>query len=49
MQFWIALWTAVWFVSLGIFSILSCLVIVFGFRDLLDLFRSLKARHEVES
>ena len=49
MQFWIALWTVVWFVSLGIFSILSLLVIVFGFRDLVDLFKTLKMRHEVGS
>lgn len=45
MQFWISLWTLVWFGSLAVFSVLSLLVIVFGFRDLVDLFRTLRERH----
>jgi hypothetical protein len=44
--FWIGLWSILWFAGLGIFSVLSVLVIVFGGRDLAFLFRDLKARHD---
>jgi hypothetical protein len=46
MQFWATLWTAVWFAGLGIFSVLSIMVIIFGAGDLVSLFASLKARSE---
>ena len=44
-EFWMSLWTYVWFVSLGIFSVLSVLVIIFGGYDLAALLKSLKVRH----
>jgi hypothetical protein len=46
-DFWMFLWTAVWFISLGVFSILSVLVIIFGGYDLAALLRSLHTRHVV--
>jgi hypothetical protein len=45
MQAWIWLWTFVWYAGIGVFSVLSLLVIWFGGRDLMDLLQSLKARH----
>ena len=45
MQFWIALWTVIWFSSLVVFSLLSVLIIIFGARDLVALLANLKARH----
>jgi hypothetical protein len=42
---WSALWTFVWFAGLGIFSVLSVLVIVFGGYDLAALLTSLRVRH----
>ena len=46
MTFWSSLWTITWFAGLGIFAVLSVLVVIFGARDLLALLRSLKDRHE---
>jgi len=40
-----SLWTYVWFISLGVFSILSILVIIFGGYDLAALLQSLRRRH----
>jgi len=45
MEFWMSLWTIVWFISLGIFSLLSVLVIIFGGYDLMALLASLRRRH----
>lgn len=42
---WMSIWTFVWFVSLGIFSLLSVLVIIFGGHDLAALLASLRRRH----
>ncbi|NPV48893.1 MAG: hypothetical protein HPY69_18280 [Armatimonadetes bacterium] len=44
-DFWMSLWTLVWFASLGVFSVLSILVIWFGGSDLLALLGALRARH----
>ena len=44
-SFWEYLWTGIWFAGLGIFSVLSVLVIIFGGFDLVALLRSLHARH----
>jgi hypothetical protein len=44
-EFWVNLWTAVWFVGLSVFSILSALVIIFGGRDVTALLGALRARH----
>ncbi len=44
-DFWMSLWTLVWFASLGIFSVLSVLVIWFGGSDLVALLSALRARH----
>ncbi len=45
MQFWISLWTLIWFAGLVIFAALSVLVIVHGARDLVALLRALRDRH----
>lgn len=45
MDFWMNLWTFVWFGSLGVFSVLSGLVIWFGGRDLVALLSALRTRH----
>ena len=45
MQAWIWLWTFVWYAGVGVFVLLSLLVIWFGGRDLVDLLQSLRARH----
>ncbi len=45
MTFWSSLWTFTWFAGLGIFAVLSVLVVVFGAKDLVHLFRSLKDKH----
>jgi hypothetical protein len=45
MQFWAALWEVIWFAGLGVFSLLSVLVIIFGGYDLAALLTSLRARH----
>jgi hypothetical protein len=44
-DFWMSLWTFVWYISLGIFSILTVLVIIFGGQDLFALLASLRRRH----
>lgn len=44
-DFWMSLWTFVWFASLGVFSVLSVLVVWFGGRDLVALLSALRARH----
>ena len=44
-DFWMSLWTVVWFISLGVFSLLSVLVIIFGGYDLAALLKSLHTRH----
>lgn len=44
-DFWMSLWSLVWFISLGIFSLLSVLIIIFGGHDLAALLGSLKERH----
>lgn len=44
-DFWMFVWSALWFVGLGIFSVLSVLVIVFGGYDLVALLASLRRRH----
>jgi len=43
--FWIGLWTVVWFAGLGIFTLLSVFVIIFGGKDLAALLVSLRRRH----
>jgi hypothetical protein len=45
LDFWMSLWTGVWFISLGVFSLLSVLVIIFGGQDLVALLKSLHTRH----
>jgi len=45
-EFWMSVWTFVWYVSLAIFSVLSVLVIIFGGHDLAALLASLRRRHE---
>jgi hypothetical protein len=45
MEFWANLWTAVWFIGLTIFSVLSVLVIIFGGHDLTAMLKSLRDRH----
>lgn len=45
LDFWQSLWTMVWYVSLGVFSILSVLIIIFGGYDLMALLASLRHRH----
>lgn len=45
MEFWMSLWTYVWYASLAIFSLLSVMVIIFGGYDLAALLKSLKVRH----
>lgn len=45
LDFWQSLWTAVWFISLGVFSILSVLVIIFGGYDLAAMLAALRQRH----
>jgi hypothetical protein len=42
---WTGIWTLLWFAGLGIFSILSVLVIFFGGHDLAALLMSLRRRH----
>jgi hypothetical protein len=44
-EFWVGAWTAVWFIGLTVFSILSVLVIVFGGYDLTAMLKSLRDRH----
>jgi hypothetical protein len=43
--FWPTLWTVIWYVGLGVFSVLSALIIVFGGHDLVALLASLRERH----
>lgn len=45
-EFWMSLWTFIWYVSLAIFSVLTILVIIFGGHDLAALLGSLRKRHE---
>lgn len=44
-DFWVALWTVLWFFGLGIFSVLSVLVTVGGGRDLVAMLAALRQRH----
>ncbi len=44
-NFWVGLWTVLWFGGLGVFSILTVLVVIFGGRDLAALLASLSKRH----
>ncbi|MGD9519716.1 MAG: hypothetical protein AB7W28_09375 [Armatimonadota bacterium] len=44
-DFWIQLWSLVWFGGLAIFSVLAVLVTVFGGADLIALLASLRRRH----
>jgi hypothetical protein len=44
-EFWMSLWTYVWYASLAVFSVLSVLVIILGGYDLAALLKSLKVRH----
>lgn len=44
-DFWIVLWTTLWFSGLAIFSVLSVLVTVGGGRDLVAMLASLRQRH----
>lgn len=43
---WMFIWSVVWFAGLGVFSVLSILVIFFGGHDLVALLTSLRKRHE---
>jgi len=45
-DFWVALWTIVWFGGLAVFSVLSVMVIIFGGYDLVALLASLRRRHQ---
>ena len=46
MTFWRALWSFIWFGGVGIFSVLSILILVYGYKDLVELFVKLKKQHE---
>ncbi len=45
MSFWVSLWTVVWFGGLAVFSYLTVLVTVNGYRDLRSLMQTLAQRH----
>jgi uncharacterized membrane protein len=42
---WMTIWTALWFVGLSVFSVLSVLTIYFGGLDLVAMLASLRRRH----
>lgn len=44
-EFWMSLWSIIWFVSLAIFSVLTVMVIIFGGHDLHALLSALRVRH----
>ncbi len=44
-QLWMDLWTVVWFVGLGVFSVLSVLTIIFGGADLVSMLAAIRQRH----
>jgi hypothetical protein len=44
-NFWVGLWTVLWFFGLAVFSVLSVLVTVCGARDLTALLGALRQRH----
>jgi hypothetical protein len=44
-DFWMFIWTGLWFAGLGVFSLLSILIIFFGGHDLVALLASLRRRH----
>ncbi|MCX7599362.1 MAG: hypothetical protein N2512_10955 [Armatimonadetes bacterium] len=44
-DFWVTLWTILWFFGLGIFSVLSVLVTVGGGRDVVAMLAALRQRH----
>jgi len=46
MDFWMSLWTFIWFFSLSIFAVLSVLVIILGGRDVKALLAALRERHK---
>ncbi len=46
MTFWRILWSVIWFGGLGVFTVLSLMIMVYGYRDLVDLFKTLKKQHE---
>ena len=46
MVFWITLWTFVLLVGVGIFAVLSVIVIFGGAADIRSLFRALDTQHE---
>ena len=43
---WVSIWAVIWFGSLGVFGVLSVLVIIFGGRDLAAMLIALRSRHE---
>ncbi|MBM3497910.1 MAG: hypothetical protein FJX74_04485 [Armatimonadetes bacterium] len=47
-DFWVSCWTAVWFIGLTVFSVLSVLVIFFGGHDLTAMLKSLYERHQAQ-
>ncbi len=47
MQFWMPLWTAVWFVGLVLFTGLAISITINGARDLVFLLRSLSVQHDL--
>lgn len=46
MNVWIAVWTVVVFVGLGVFTVMAAMVIYNGARDILHMLRALQAQHE---
>jgi|GEM_PF-6341756 len=46
MMFWRILWSVIWFGGIGVFTALSLLILIYGYRDLVDLFKTLKKQHE---
>lgn len=46
MNFWINLWTIVFFASLAGFTILAIVVSIGGFYDIIALFKGLTAQHK---
>ena len=46
MNFWINLWTIVFFASLAGFTILAVVVSIGGFYDIISLFKGLVAQHK---
>jgi hypothetical protein len=44
-DFWMDIWTILWYLGLGVFSGLAVVTIIFGGRDLAMMLASLRQRH----